>query len=413
MSEKKTDKALKVITLGGFSMSWDGKRLGGGAKSADSQFTRLMQILLHCRDTGVDRLQLQELLFADSKSDDIHHLLRSDIYNTRKKLRKAGLPESSYIEYRNGKYYWTGDIEVEEDAALFEALCNAAEEEEDPDRKCEMLMEACFIYTGEFLPMQSDLLWVAHEAKKYREMFLETVEQAAGHLRDSGRYKELASLGRHAAAVCPLSDLEILIIEPLVSMGRLREAYELYDYTISQYQDELGLEGTQGLMLRMENIISGADRPNTELADIVMQMEEDDTHGGYVCSYPAFRSIYRIVQRSFGRTDVSAYIMLCKFTDMTGWSRLSEEDYKDKANTVREAICRSVRKSDIICRYGRGQYLILIMHGTEEGCKAISSRIRKNLKADRIGRDMDFQYAPIEKLPEDENFAAEESQSQN
>lgn len=406
MSEKKTDKALKVITLGGFSMSWDGRKLGGGAKSADSQFTRLMQILLHFRETGVDRQQLQALLFADSKSEDIHHLLRSDIYNTRKKLREAGLPESSYIEYRNGKYYWTGDIEVEEDATLFEALCMAASEEKDPDRKREMLMEACFIYTGEFLPMQADLLWVAHEAKKYREMFLETVEEAANHLRESGRYKELASLGRHAAAVCPLSDLEILIIEPLVSMGRLREAYELYDYTIGQYQDELGLEGSQGLMMRMERIISRADRPETDLADILAQMEEDDTRGGYVCSYPAFRSVYRIVQRSIGRSMDTAYIMLCKFRDMTGWSRLDEEERRDKTDAIRNALCISVRKSDIICRYGMGQYLILINHGNEEGCRAIKSRIIRNLKAAHIRKEMDFQYAPVEMLPEDEPFAA-------
>ena len=88
---------LDVRMMGGFSLTWDGRRISTGAKGSDSQFLRLMQILLHNRDTGVERRQLQDLLFGDSKSEDIHHLLRSVIYNTRKKLRKEVRPEVKYM----------------------------------------------------------------------------------------------------------------------------------------------------------------------------------------------------------------------------------------------------------------------------------------------------------------------------
>ena len=82
--------ALIVRTLGDFTITWQGSQISGGSR--DSQFTRLMEILLHYSETGVERGRLEEMLFEDSNSMDLHNMLRSVIYNAKKKLEKAGLP---------------------------------------------------------------------------------------------------------------------------------------------------------------------------------------------------------------------------------------------------------------------------------------------------------------------------------
>ena len=40
-----------------------------------------------------------------------------------------------------------------------------------------------------------------------------------------------------------------------------------------------------------------------------------------------------------------------------------------------DAICHSVRRSDAICRYGKGQYLTLLINTTREDCGIVQKRI--------------------------------------
>lgn len=105
---------LYIRMFGGFSLTWNGKQITGAGKSAESQFSYLMQLLLHEREEGVSRDRLEQILFED-REWHVHHALRTVIYNARKKLRAAGLPESNYIEQQDGRYYWTTDIPVVEE----------------------------------------------------------------------------------------------------------------------------------------------------------------------------------------------------------------------------------------------------------------------------------------------------------
>ena len=147
------EDALIVRMLGDFTISWQGKQISSGSR--DSQFARLMQILLHFSETGVERGRLEEMLFEDSNSLDHHNMLRSVIYNAKKKLEKAGLPKCGYIEFRDGIYGWTKDIPVIEDAREFEALVNRAKQTDDLKERIQLYEAAVYDYRGEFLPDQT------------------------------------------------------------------------------------------------------------------------------------------------------------------------------------------------------------------------------------------------------------------
>ena len=98
-------------------MTWHKKPVGGGAKSSETQFNYLMQLLLHHRAEGISRSHLEQALFGDRDIADIHHAARSVIYNAKKKLKAAGLPPVNYVENKGGIYRWTQEIPVQEDAA--------------------------------------------------------------------------------------------------------------------------------------------------------------------------------------------------------------------------------------------------------------------------------------------------------
>ena len=182
-AEKNRNNVLQVKMLGNFLLLYNGKTLSG-QKTSESQFTYLMQLVLHHRKNGISREAVEEVLFGDRDIEDPHHALRSVVYNARKKLEKAGLPKCTYIVMEKGILYWTKEIPVEEDAERFEELYMQGKETEDKDERLHLLTEACHRYTGEFLGMYAGVLWSAVEARRYRAMFYRCVEEIVYLLRD-------------------------------------------------------------------------------------------------------------------------------------------------------------------------------------------------------------------------------------
>lgn len=239
---------LCVRMFGNFSMEWNGRNLLAGAKATVSQFACLMQVLIHAGREGVGREELEQILFDERDVNDLHHAVRSVVYNAKRKLEKAGLPGRECIgQKEEGGYYWTGRVSVREDAALFEELYTKAERETEQEKKLALYQEACRCYTGEFLPSQAGTVWVFREAVRYRRLFGACVEKAACLLREKKEFAEMELLGRYASGIQPLSDWEIVTMEALAGLGQYKKARKLYEDTVDIYFREQGLRPSKKL----------------------------------------------------------------------------------------------------------------------------------------------------------------------
>ena len=378
MTDSRPD-VLYVRMLGGFSMRYNGKLIAGGSKASDSQLTSLLQILIHNRGQGVTRDRLEELLFENRDMSNVHHALQSVIYNTKKKLEKAGLPPANYIEQRKGVFFWTADIPLVEDAAEFVRLCREAEACENRDERLALLEEAVHWYTGEFLPNQTAVIWAAQEARRLKGLFCRCVEEAAQMLRENQDYFQLEELGTRASRTDPLADWETLTMEALVSMGRYDEARRLYDETVQFYFNEQGLRPSKKMMEQLERL--GAEMKHQHAALDYIQSElsgrDDDFPGGYLCSYPVFVGIYRMVERMLERGGQSVYLMLCTVIDGKGNPMRDGPMLDELTKRMGDAVRRSVRRGDAMSQYGRGQYLVLLVNTTRENCTVIQRRINE------------------------------------
>ena len=371
------EDVLYVRMLGGFSAQWNGKLIAGGSKANASQFAYLLQILIHNRDNGVTRDRLEELLFEDRDMSNIHHALQSVIYNAKKKLELAGLPPMNYIEHKKGVFFWTREIPLVEDAACFEDLYQKAESAEDENERIALYMEACHWYTGEFLPMQAAVIWAAHEARRYREMFCDCVEKAAALLRLRQDFFQMEELGVYAAKVDPLADWEPVTMEALVSMGRHEEARRLYESTVDYYFNEQGLRPSKKLMVQFERLGEEMMHRYAVLDQIQGELSgrNDDSPGGYYCSYPVFQGIYRMIERMLERGGQSVYLMLCTVVDSKGNPMRSGPMLEELSKRMGDAIRRTIRRGDALTQYGKGQYLALLVNTTRENCTVIQKRI--------------------------------------
>ncbi len=378
-SLEKKENVLYVYTLGGFHMEWNGLRLAGGAKATDSQSAYLLQLLIHEYPGGVPRGRLESLLFEDRDILDPHHTLQSIVYNTKKKLERAGLPHGSYIEQRAGVYYWSGLIETVEDAAAFEWTCNEAHKTQDKDEKLALLMDACHMYSGDFLPMHTTAVWAVQEARRYKSLFCACVEEAHELLRREQDFFQMEDLGRYAARVDPLADWETITMEALASMGRYDEARKLYDDTVQYYLNEEGLRPSDRMMEQFERLAIQMKHQHAALDTIQTELtgQFDDHPGGYYCSYPVFQGIYRMIERMIERGGQSVYLMLCTVVDGKGNPMKQGAMLDELSRRMGDAVRGSIRRGDAMTQYGRGQYLVLLVNTTRENCTVIQKRINK------------------------------------
>lgn len=373
------NNCLYVSMFGGFSLTWLGTRLAGEEKSSETQFNYLIQMLLHNREKGVSRDALEAVLFEDREINDIHHATRSVIYNTKKKLKALGLPDVNYIRQKKGMYYWTEEIPVAEDATEFERTIQEAETRQDPDEKLALYQEACHCYTGEFLPAQAGVLWVAQEAKRYRSLFYSCVEKTVELLRTNRDFLQMEEIGIYAAKVQPLADWEMVTMEAMIALGRYEEAERFYEETVDLYFRRAGVHpsrrqrelfGKLGEQFGYRH--NALEEIQTELAE-----SEQEERGGYLCPYPVFKGIYRMVTRMMERGGQSVYLMLCIVVDSKGNPMRDGSALEELSRRLGDAIWHSVRHSDAISKYGKGRYLVLLVNTTLENCSIIQKRINE------------------------------------
>lgn len=387
---------LYVKMFGDFSITWNGTQVTGGARRKETQFAYLLQPVLHRREEGVSREELEEILFENREVSNIRHALRTVLYNARRRLKECGLPDVDYFPRKKERLYWTPEIEVCEDASEFDRW-RALAEEADGEERLSCLLKACALYEGEFLEDQAGMLWVAAEARKYRIRYCACVEEAAGLLRSLGDYPELERLGRAASRAQPLSDWETLTMEALIALGRTEEARRLYDHTVDYYYREEGLRPSVRMLQMLENLGKQLDFGYAALEQIQAGLEEpgEEVRGGYFCPYPVFQGIYRMVERMMERGGQSVYLMLCTLVDLKGNPMKDGAVLERLSPRLEEAVCRSVRHGDAVTRYGKGQYIVLLINTNRENCAAIQRRISHNFITGRQRTGVEYYVSSV------------------
>ena len=367
---------INVRTFGGFSIRYKGSELSFGNQS-ESQMVQLLQLLLHYRKHGLSRDLAKAALFGDRDVDDVSHSIRNIIYNLRKKLKALGLPESQYVVKRGGVYFWCDDIQVIEDAAEFEEAFNRAIECGNDEQKANLLTDACYMYSGRFLAGNESSVWSAQEAERYREIFSECVTELTDILRETHKYKQLLDVSTYASKVDPFSEWEILTLEALGRLGKFDKTESFYRKTVDMYVNEYGGRANSYVREFINRIGLKLVVGHESLEEIQNKIGNPDDYDrkGYYCSLPVFQEIYRMTERMMERSGEKIFLMLCTILDGKGNPMREGRRLEELSERLRNTIIESVRHTDTVTRYGKGQYLVLLINTTEEDCSVVSQRI--------------------------------------
>lgn len=405
---------IKVQMFGNFRMDYNGAPFVAEKMHKESQFNRLMQAMMHNSDCGIAKDKLEEIVIGERDIDAPHTALRVIVYKTKQKLAQLGLPGKNLIYLEGGIYYWTSDIEIEEDAAEFENLYNEAcalekqmpqeadgeenvykeavydktesaetvcdeQTKEIEDRLLELYVKALYLYKGEFLAAYTGETWIAQEARRYHTMFEKIINEAAYILRKRKQFKGLEKLGVYAAKVDPFNEWEELIMEAMVETRRYDEAEELYTDVVDYYLRECGIYPSSRLLEILEKYSNQMNHAHEILENIQegMNEQEETERGGYFCSYPVFRGIYQASIRIMKRTRIPVYLMLCTLEDEEGRQVQSETKMNKYSRQLKKCVGESIRYSDIYTSYGKVQFLIMLIGLKREDCEIVKKRINR------------------------------------
>ena len=82
-----------------------------------------------------------------------------------------------------------------------------------------------------------------------------------------------------------------------------------------------------------------------------------------------------MTERMMERSGEKIFLMLCTILDSKGNPMREGSRLEELSERLRNTIIESVRHTDTVTRYGKGQYLVLLINTTEEDCSVVSQRI--------------------------------------
>ena len=378
MNRRMEDKtSLKVHMLGGFSLVYGGKTIPNNY-SGTSKMMQLFQILLYAGRDGIPRGELISRLYERENLEDAGATLRVNIYRLRKYIQKLNCFENTdCIWFQEGIYRWNYcGVPLERDTDLFLTTAEAALEEEDPDKKVELLKEACRMYRGEFLPELAGEEWVAIESCKYQKLYVDCINEAAVLLKERGQFGELLELSSQASSIYYFEEYYLMQIDCLMALGRYKEAMEIYETAASFYFEELGLEPSEEMMDRFRQMREKIHYNASVISDIKHGLQEgENKNGAYFCSYPGFVDCYHIVCRMSERSGQPAFLMLCTLVDGEELPLTEDARLGNCMDKLKSAIRSALRRGDSFTRYGNNQFLVLLVGIKQENCAITQSRI--------------------------------------
>lgn len=187
-------------------------------------------------------------------------------------------------------------------------------------------------------------------------------------------------------------------------MGRYEEAHQYYADTVKIYLDQRGMRPFRKLIDSFRNLGNQFVHPRNSLESIRSDMEEQQMNGPYVCSYPVFRGIYRALKRMSMSSGHTVYLMLCTIVDSKGNPMQEGKKLDELDERLTESIRKAVCGSDVVSRYGKGQYLILLANIELEECCATEKKISGYFRIGRQRTGVKYQIINITQNNENQSL---------
>lgn len=386
-------KILRIHMLGGLSITYEGRPLVL-AKNITSKMVHLFLMLLYTRDSGIRREELIETLYEECDSEQASNSFRALLFRLRKNLQASELPDGEYITNRAGIYRWeSGSVHIYLDVEEFARAAEQGLQEPDQARQQKLLEEADALYRGEFLPTMIGDDWVAVSNRRFQDLYFQCMRKLMELLKQQGSNGKLLRCCEKMVEMYPYEEWQLAKLDCLIDMKEYKKALKYYDEVVAFYQEEFGLFPSPELKQRLQSIREHINYDIQSINEIQERfLEEEEPGGATYCDLTVFTVVYRYMLKVLDRTGMSAYLMLYTITDKNHMPIEKTDVLEDVREAIFRAVRMSVRRSDLYTRYGKNQYLILLVGSNQRGCERVASRIQRNFHDLNTRKRVDICY---------------------
>lgn len=396
--------SLKINMLGDLSVFYDEKPLIL-SKEDSSKEEYLFLLLLYYREKGIHRDELIEALYGEEDMDQTSDSFHAMVLELQKLLIEAGLPKDEYVIHQAGIYSWESDkISVWLDIEEFEKKAEQGLKEKDPLIQQRILDEVDALYRGEFLPDWTGVSWVEAENRRYQNLYfccMRTLMELLQQQKNTGR---LLRCCEKMTDLYPYEEWQLDRLDCLIGMKEYEQALQYYDEIADFYQEEFGLLPSEELKGRLQKIREYINYDIRNIHEIQERFTDVEELGGAIyCDLSEFTAIYRYMIRVTERVGMTAYLMLYTLTDKNHIPVEDPEILEEVRDAMYHAVKFSVRRSDLYTRYGKNQYLILLVETNQKGCEQVADRIYRNFQEENTHSQVEICHtiSPIVEIKPD------------
>ena len=163
----------------------------------------------------------------------------------------------------------------------------------------------------------------------------------------------------------------------MIKLGRVNEALMQHKHVTEMYYRNLGISPTDAIIEFYKKIIN-SDKSLDESINHIMNdlMLQSKTTGGFICEYGIFKEIYYLQVRNSERTNSIVFLIVVRLSSVDG-KPIEPFRANDMMNSLLNMISASVRKGDVISRFGASKVALLLSMENESGGDLVMDRIKK------------------------------------
>ncbi len=372
---------LEIQMLGDFSLR-NNDRVLSGDKVRGKQIWNLLEFIMVNRHKEISLDGTIQSLWRDDEIEDPSNALKNLAYRLRITLKQSlGLDDDKVIVYKHGAYVWNKEIPCHIDVdELEEAYKGTQQKTLSLEERLGYHKKVIEIYKGNFMPQSSFKEWVVPLTVYYQRIYMESVAAYCEILLENADFKEVEEICLRAIAIDPFIEINhVNLLKALIGLKNHDKAVSHYNYVNKLFYDELGVRPSDPITKLYHEIVNKNAAIEQDITLIKNNLKEVvEIMGAVYCNYEEFKMIYQLEARAALRSGKSIFIALLTVT-----GRQKKELPKDKLDEtfekIKNAIVYALRKDDIVTRYGRTQFLLMLSNLTYENSNMVLSRLVKKI----------------------------------
>ena len=393
----------RINTLGNFQVVCNGNDL---TVSLDKSLKLwdLFKYFLTFRGELILPEKIITSLWPEADYIDPKRTLRALVFRLRKALRmdECTVSEGLIVSSR-GCYKFEPQNNCVIDVVEFESLFRRAYElsREESNSAIQLFTQVIAMYKGDYLSETYGHDWLIPPRNYYRNMFLQSVYEASGLLKEQKRYSEILSVCE-AALKYELfeEELHFNYIEALAGSGKLKQARNHYEYVTQVFERELGVKPSNTLTRLYRMLFGEISKTGLDLNYIQDNLREESLpNGPMLCDKEFFKSLRHLEIRRAERYGPTNFLGLLTVTQAD--STLPEQrKLREGMKELKQLLLANLRKGDVITEWNEAQFLLSLPSLNVQQAEIALKRIQKKFAAS-VNNGLVLQDKIQEALPAD------------